>query len=199
TRNTVYFELQLQQQDKPTSDGINKQLETGPSYSVVKDGPGEAGDIFRLQSTILRKVQKPDGTPVKFSHVGPGILNIVVVCISDILLGMPDIFDCLLTLYGDSEVPGHCWRGVFGLFQDANIADTDEFRARAVKYAHVKSTVHGVLFLFRPKGSGGLDYQLQQIMVWNRCLASADQAKGLTEQISEALPVKLNQGKSLIV
>lgn len=190
TADTVFFELQLQQQDQPTANDITKQLKANAFYAVVKDGAGEANDIFRLQSTILRKVQKPDATPVKFLRAGPSIVNIVVVCISDILLGTPDAFDCLLTLYGDPEVPEHCRRGVFGLFQDANGGDTEEIKARAAKYAYVKNTLHGVLFIFRPKGSGVLDYQLQQVMVWNRKLVSKDQAARLTEQIAAALPTK---------
>ncbi len=190
TTDTVFFELQLQQQDQATANDISKHLAAGPFYAAVKDGDGEADDIFRLQSTILRKVQKPDGTPVKFLQTGPRIVNIVVVCISDILLGTSDAFDCLLALYGDPEVPEHCRRGVFGLFQDANVGDAEEIKVRAAKYEYVKNTLHGVLFIFRPNGSGVLDYQIQQVMVWNRKLVSENQAACLTAQIAAALPAK---------
>ena len=188
--DTVFFELQLQQQDQPTANVIAKQLAAGPLYGVVKNGDDEAGEIFRLQSTILKKVQKPDGAPVKFLQDGPGIVNIVVVCISDILQGTPDAFDCVLTMYGDFEVPEDCRRGVFGLFQDPKTGDTEEFQARAAKYAHIRSTLHGVMFIFRPDGSGVLDYRLQQFTVWNRNLVSKTHAALLMEQIAVALPVK---------
>ena len=190
TGDTVFFELQLQQQDQPTADNIAKQLAAGPVYEVVKSGGKEVDEIFRLQSTILRKVQKPDGTPIKFLQSGTGIVNIVVVCISDILLGTADAFDCLLTMYGDSGVPEQCRCGVFGLFQEPKAGDTNEFQTRAAKYAHVMSTVHGVLFLFRPDGSGVLDYHLHQVMVWNRHLVSKAQAALLMEHITAALPSK---------
>ena len=196
TGDAIFFELRLQQQDQPTGNHIAEQLAKGSVYAVMKDGEGQADEIFRLQSTILRKVQKPDGTPVKFLQTGPGILNIVVVCISDILLGMPDAFDCMLTMYGDSEVPEHCRRGVFGLLQDSKTGDSEELRDRAAKYAHIKSTLHGVLFIFRPSGSGVLDYHLQQVMVWNRNLVSNAQAGPLTEQITAALPAKTQEERN---
>ncbi|MFC6519235.1 hypothetical protein ACFQAT_05025 [Undibacterium arcticum] len=191
TGDAVFFELQLQQQDQPTANHIAEQLAQGLVYAAMKDGDGQTDEIFRLQSTILRKVQKPDGSPVKFLQNGAGIVNIVVVCISDILLETPDAFDCTLTMYGDLEVPEHCRRGVFGLFQDTKAGDTEEFQVRAAKYAHIKGTLHGVLFIFRPNGSGVLDYHLQQVMVWNRNLVSQAQAAPLMKQIAAALPAKV--------
>jgi len=188
TGDTVFFELQLQQQDQATANNIAQQLAVGSSYATMKNGHGEAADIYRLQSTILRKVQKPDGTPVKFVQAGAGVVNIVVVCISDILLGTPDKFDCLLTTYGDPEVPEHCRRGVFGLFQNTKTEYPENFQARAAKYAHIKAILHGVMFLFRPNDSGVLNYHPRQIMVWNRNLVSSDQAASLTKQFSRALP-----------
>lgn len=190
TGDAVFFELQLLQQDQPTSNDIAKQLAAGPAYTAMKDGDGEAADIFRLQSTILRKVQKLDGMPVKFLQAGPGTVNIVVVCISDILLGTPDEFDCVLAMYGDPEVPEHCRRGVFGLFQDSKPGYAEELQARAANYAYIKGTLHGVLYLFRPDGSDVLDYNLQQVMVWNRNLVTQAQAAVLMNQIAAALPAK---------
>ncbi|WP_454730873.1 MULTISPECIES: hypothetical protein [Cupriavidus] len=190
TGDAVFFELRLQQQDKSTADDIAKQLAAGQNYVAMKHGDDEAEEIFRLQSTILSKVQKSDGTPVKFLKVVPGVVNIVVICISDILLGMPDGFDCKLAMYGDPDVPEHCRRGVFGLFQDTNAGDSEEIRTRAAKFQHIKATLHGVLFLFRPNGVGALDYQLQQVMVWNRSLVSKTQASTLMGQFSAAIPAK---------
>ena len=188
TGESVFFELRLIQQDKGTADDIAKQLAVGSGYAVEKDGEGETVDIFRLQSTILSKVQRPNGTPIKFLQTGQGVVNIVVVCISDILLGAPDAFDCILTMYGDPAVPAHCRRGVFGLFQDVTTGSPEIHHVHAKKYTHIKKTIHGVLFLFRANESGVLDYHLQQNLVWNRRLVSPEQDEPLTKQIEAAMP-----------
>lgn len=186
----VFFELRLLQQDKATAEDIKEQLSAGAFYAVKKDGKQEGEDIYRLQEIILSKVQKKNGDPVKFYRVETGVINIVVVCISDLLLGTSDAADCLLAMYGDPEVPEHCQRGVFGLFQDTKPEYPEEIKARGARYAHIKGTLHGVLFVFLPSGSGVLNYELRQIMVWNRNLMLSAQAKALTEQFSQALPAK---------
>lgn len=185
---TVFFELRLLQQDQQTAKDIAHQLRANQIYQITKNGRGEQTDILRLQSTILSKVQKRDGTPIKFLISTTGFVNIVVVCVSDILLGMPDKFDCLLAMYGDPEVPEHCQRGIFGLFQEAYPGWPAHIQARATLYAHIRNTLHGVLFVFRPKGSAALAYGLEQVTVWNRALISVDQATPLMAQIIAALP-----------
>ncbi|MDY7786956.1 hypothetical protein U0E10_03395 [Burkholderia ubonensis] len=187
---SVFFELRLLQQDQATADEIATQLRTNKQYAVMKDGRAEADEIIRLQSIILAKVQKPDGTPIKFFDAGPGVVNIVVVAISDILLETADMYDCILSMYGDSEVPVLCRRGVFGMFQDVKDADPAEFQAFGARFGHAKGILHGVLFLFRPRGSGVLDYQLQQFLVWNRALVSQMSVTALEEQMAQALPKK---------
>lgn len=185
---SVFFEVRLLQQDQATVDEIAVQLKANKEYAVMKDGRAEADELVRLQSIILSKVQKPDGTPIKFQQAGTGVVNIVVVCVSDILLGATDNHDCMLTMYGDNEVPELCRRGVFGMFQDAKAEDSNEIQAFAARYAHLKSILHGVLFLFRPRGAGVLDYRLRQFMVWNRNLVSQPSSTSLAVQILAALP-----------
>ncbi|MFM0347306.1 hypothetical protein [Paraburkholderia sp. RL17-347-BIC-D] len=187
---SVFFEVRLLQQDRATVDEIAAQLKANKQYAVVKDGRAEADEIIRLQSTILAKVQKPDGTPIKFLQAGPGVVNIVVVAISDILLETADTYDCVLAMYGNSEVPEPCRRGMFGMFQDVKDADPPDFRAVAARFAHLKGILHGVLFLFRPRGAGVLDYQLEKCIVWNRGLVSVESVTALAGQIARALPAK---------
>jgi len=188
TGDAVYFELRLLQQDEKTTNGIAQQLGEKQQYVVLLDGEAEMSAVARLQSTILQKVQRKGGAPIKFAHADTGIVNIVVVGVSDILLGTADAWDCVLAMYGDGEVPLECQRGVFGLFQAAKAEDPPEIQARAASYAHLKTRIHGVLFLFRAPKSGVLDYRLDQVMVWNRSLVNEDLAKALMTQISAALP-----------
>lgn len=183
----VFFELRLQQQDQATAQDIAEQLALRNFYATRKDGFGEREEIWRLQSTILQKVQRSNGAPAKFGQVTPGQLNIVVVSVSDILLGTADAYDCVLTACGDVAVPEHCRRGVFGLFQDVP-ADADaDIRALADKFARARQTLHGVLFVFRQAGSGVLDYTLQQVMVWNSNLISKSRATPIAAQIALAI------------
>jgi len=184
----VFFELRLLQQEGKTKKNIVEQLAMAEQYAIALNGNDEQAAVFRLQSTILQKVQKPDGTPIKFVQTGAGIVNIVVVGVSDILLGTVDHWDCVLALCGDPAVPEECRRGVFGLFQDSKPEYPPEIQARAASYGHIKATLHGVLFVFRAKGSGVLDYHLQQVMVWNRNLVAKEHANALMSQIATALP-----------
>lgn len=78
TGEALYFELRLLQQDAKTAEDITQQLQTSLGYKVQKDGRAEQADIFRLQSTILSKVQNANGTPIKFLKTGEGVVNIVV-------------------------------------------------------------------------------------------------------------------------
>lgn len=186
--DTVYFELRLLQQDQTTADGIASQLSNSACYAVRKDGEDERKEVLRLQRTILQKVQKHDGTPIKFLKTGAGMINIVVVAVSDIILGAVDPMDCLLAACGDPAVPMLCRRGVFGLFQQGSPDDREEMRAVALSFSHIRATLHGVLFAFRAEDSGVLDYGIEQVMVWNSNLIDQARARPLAAQISTALP-----------
>ncbi len=187
TGDAVYFELRLLQQGKAVVESITRQLTDGDTYVAAMNGEDEQDEILRLQNVILSKVENK-GKAIKFLQTGKGLVNIVVVCISDILLGMPDAHDCLLATYGDPEVPAECRRDVFGLFQDLKAEYPEHIQKAASNFAHFKSTVHAVLFLFKPQGAGVLDYPLQRVLVWNRSLTTNVQAAALTEQVATALP-----------
>jgi hypothetical protein len=77
---------------------------------------------------------------------------------------------------------------VVGLFQTSNAGDRPKKQARVASFAHIRATIHGVLFLFRAAGAGVLDYQLEQVMVWNQDLVAEQQAKALMTDIAAMLP-----------
>lgn len=183
---TAYFELHLIQQDKATAESIAKQLSMNGAYAIWKDEDNERKEVLRVQGTILGKVQDSDGNPVKFFQVDEKTFNIVVVCISDILLGTADHYDCLLATYGDPEVPEACRLGMLGMFQSLTPEDPDQLHAIAARFNHFRATIHAVLFLFRPPGSGVLDYALQQMIVWNRALVTQADAALVTGHVNSA-------------
>ncbi|WP_157656419.1 hypothetical protein [Burkholderia ubonensis] len=76
------------------------------------------------------------------------------------------------------------------MFQDVKDADTAEFQAFSTRFEHCKGILHGVMFVFRPRGAGVLAYNLQQVMVWNRSLVSRTLGTSLMEQMARALPAK---------
>lgn len=184
----AYFELRLLQQDKSVTESIAKQLSDTGAYVAAMNGNDEQRAVLKVQTTVLSKVEDKNGKPVKFLKTDEATLNIVVVCISDILLGTADLYDCLLATYGDPEVPQECRREVFGLFQEVRPEYPKHIQNAAVRFAHLKATVHAVLFLFRPTGSGVLDYPLRQVLVWNRSLTTEGVARPVTERIYAAIP-----------
>jgi len=187
----AYLELRLLQQDQATATQIAQQLTDAGLYAVMKDGVDERREILKLQSIVLSKVEDKHGKPTKFLKVDPGAFNVVAVCISDLLLGTVDLHDCILATYGDPEVPEECRRGVFGLFQDVKAVYPAEIQAAAKRFAHLKATVHAVLFLFKPSGSGVLDFSLQQVLVWNRALTTEAGARPLNDHLCAAItPLK---------
>lgn len=188
TGDAVFFELRLVQQDEKTTADIAQQLDVKREYAVVMDGEGERDAVVRLQGAILQKVQRKDGTPIKFVQAGAGVVNIVVVGVSDLLLGATDTWDCLLAACGDGAVPAECRRGVVGLFQPSNAGDPPETQARVASFAHIRATIHGVLFVFRVAGAGVLDYRLEEVMAWNSSLVDEKRARCLMTDIAAVLP-----------
>lgn len=184
----AYFELRLLQQDLAVTESIEEQLAKTGAYAMAMNGGDQQRAVLKVQSTVLSKVEDKYGKPVKFLKVDENTLNVVVVCVSDILLGTVDFFDCKLATYGDPEVPRECQRGVFGLFQEVRPEYPKQIQDAAARFAHLKATIHAVLFLFRPAGSEVLDHQLQQVLVWNRSLATEDRARSVGERIYAAIP-----------
>jgi hypothetical protein len=184
---TVYFELRLLQEDKATRDYIAAELEKNGTFAVLKGGEDEQKAVFKVQSVILSKVQTKDGNPTKFFKVDPNTLNVVAICISDVLLGTADVWDCFLATYGDPEVPEVCRRQVLGLFQQVRDEYPAHIKEAAARFTHFRGTVHAVLFLFRAQDAGALDYSLEQVLVWNRALVAEEKANAVCEQIFAAL------------
>lgn len=184
----AYFELRLLQQDQATAQAIAEQLVKTGAYAAAMNGDDEQKEVLRVQSTILSKVENKDGKPIKFLKTDAGTLKIIVVCISDIMLGTADLYDCLLATYGDPDVPAEYRRGIFGLFQDVHVEYPKHGQDAAIRFAHLKSTVHAVLFLFRPTGSGALDYSLRQVLVWNRAIMTPQSCCLVAERVNAAIP-----------
>jgi len=175
------------QQAERTTANIAKQLAAKQGYAVTIDGEGERDAVVRLQGTILQKVQRKGGTPIKFVQADPRVVNFVVLGVSDLLLGTVDARDCLLAACGDGAVPAEFRRNVVGLFQPSHPGDTLETQTRVASFAHIRATIHGVLFVFRVAGAGVLDYRLEQVMVWNRNLVSEPRAKSLMKDFAGVL------------
>jgi hypothetical protein len=64
----------------------------------------------------------------------------------------------------------------------------EESRARIASFAHIRSTIHGVLFVFRAADGRVLDYRLEQVMAWNQGLVPDERARSLMNDISAVLP-----------
>jgi hypothetical protein len=186
---TVYFEVRLLQQDRATSDSIQRQLQIGNVYAVSKDGEDEKQDIVRVQQAILEKVQKKDGTPTKFLTTHEDAINIVAVDISQIILGTFDPDDCRLVTLGDPSVQPVSQRGIFGIFQAPLPAYPEYIQSLAKSYAHIRRTLHGVLFLFKHPKSESFNYSVSRLLAWNPTLVDEKTARAICSEIERALPL----------
>lgn len=187
---SVFFELRLLQQMQPIADGIKSQLQNSKMYQIFRGGQHEAHEVVRIQKTILVKVQDKKGNPIKFFSTAPNVVNIVVLDVTDNILGAIDFNDCLLATYGDPSVEEMYHRQVFGLFQEDMPKYPQHIRDLATKYAHIRRTLHGVLFLFKKPNTGILAYQLEQYLIWNRALMTGERAKIVCADIFRAIPVR---------
>lgn len=193
TGDNVFFELRLLQQTQSVTDEINEQLRTSGAYRLTKDGQFEQTEVARIQGVILSKTQNGDGKPIKFFSTAVGTVNVVVVDATAANLGMIDVHDCKLALYGDPSVPEFCRRQIFGLFQDDKPEYPQRIHDLASKFSHVKQTLHGVLFLFKEPHTGLISYRLEQYMMWNPALMNPavieeGRARDILADISAAIP-----------
>ena len=190
----IYFEARLILQDDATSQFITKQLEKSNCYQIgmvtMNDKHDELDAIVRLQNIILSKIQKKDGTPTKFLRVADNIVNIVVVDVSDLILGTIDVYDCLLATHGDPAVDKIYKRGIFGLFQEAAPGCSTQIQTIATSYEHVRNTLSGVLFLFKKRGCCVLDYKLEHYMMWNHQRIDSIRAASICAEITKAIPMR---------
>ena len=183
----VFFELRLIQQPQDIADSIAGQIENTEHYKIALDAEDEHDAIVHIQRNVLSKVEDNKGNPIKFLTTAKNAINIVVVDIADCMLGMMDIHDCMLACQGDSGVEEPYRRGVFGLFQ----LDMPHFPQRihdlAKKYAHIRGTIHGILFLDKV-GVKILTYRLCHYLVWNPALIDEPTARCILADVLTAIP-----------
>jgi hypothetical protein len=200
----VYFEAKLLQQDISTSQRINEQLNKSSFYSVCMDGDTINGSIFRLQSTIISKIQKVDGTPIKFFSSDHEVVNIVVINVSELMLDTIGIFDCLIAAYGSRDVQEVLGAGyanwvqgneIVGLFQVMpSKCSNDENNIYAV-YERARSILHGILFLFKTPDSGVLSYDLESYITWNPSVMNQELIKDILATINKAFPIRPDRAR----
>ena len=192
--DSVFFELRLLQQARSIHDSINAQLQKFQIYRVVMGERQQQGEVVRIQNTILSKVQDKHGNPIKFFSTATDAVNIVVVDATDSILGTIDVHDCLLATQGDPGVEEVYRMQVFGLFQKDKPEYPQRIHDLAAKYAHIRSTLHGVLFLFKKADTGILSYQLEQYLMWNPALIDEARARPIFTDIAGAISVVRSAG-----
>ena len=146
--------------------------------------------MIRIQNIVLSKVQDKSGKPIKFFTTAGDTVNIVVVDATDSILSTMDIHDCLLATHGDPEVEEVYRRDLFGTFQQDKAEYPQRIHDLAVKYRHVRETLHCVLFLFKERRPGILAYRLEQFRIWNPVLIDAACATSILADVIAAIPVR---------
>src|ERR1039457_4818066 len=183
----VFFELRLIQQPQDIADSIAGQIENTYRYKIALNAEDDQDAIVRIQRNVLSKVEDKKGNPIKFLPASKNAINIVAVDIADCMLGMMDIHDCMLACQGDSGVEEPYRRGVFGLFQQDMPNYPQRIHDLSKKYAHIRGTIHGILFLDRV-GVTILTYRLCHYLVWNPALIDEPTARGILADVSTAIP-----------
>ena len=183
----VFLELRLIQQPQDIADSIVRQIENTERYKIALDAEDEQDAVVRIQRNILSKVQDKKGNPIKFLSIAQNAIDIVVVDIADCMLGMMDVHDCMLACEGDPGVEEPYRRRVFGLFQPDMPNYPQRIHDLAKKYAHIRGTIHGILFLDRV-GVKILTYRLCHYLVWNPALIDEPTARGILADVSTAIP-----------
>jgi len=184
---SIYFELRLLQQTEDIRRRIDAQLDQGDRFAIALDGEGEAREVLRLQNVLLSKVQDSRGMPVKFLATGRGDRNIVVVEITNMILGAIDRTDCVLATYGDPQLEEHERRQVFGLFQEPKASYPEHIQAASRRFAHFRGIVHGVLFLYRSPLPAHYDFKLRYFFVPNYSLLAKAEAEAVAKEIRGVL------------
>lgn len=184
----VFFELRLLQTAQLIVESMNAQLKGSGMYRIALDGEDQQDEVLRIQNVIVSKVQDKSGNPIKFFLTAGDALNIVVIDATDSILGTADIHDCLLATHGDPAVHEAFRGGIFGLFQQPKPEYPKWIQDLAVKYQHIRETLHGVLFLYKKRGAGILVYDLEQYLIWNPAIVQPERAKPVIEDIVAAIP-----------
>ncbi len=124
---------------------------------------------------------------MKFFSSARGDYNIVVVEVSELLLGMLDKHDTVLATYGDGAVAPFARRGVLGLFQEPHPDDPSEFQEVADQFKHFRETVHGILFVRKRPKTNHVNFELEHFLVTNARLVSTEEAARISEEINGVL------------
>jgi hypothetical protein len=183
----VLFELRLIQQPQDIADSIAGQIENTERYKIAPDVEDDQDAVVRIQRKVLSKLEDKKGNLIKFLSTAKNAINIVVVDIADCMLGMMDIHDCMLACQGDPGVEEPHQRGVFGLFQPDMPNFPQSIHDIAKRYAHIRGTIHGILFLDRV-GVKILTYRLCHYLVWNPALIDEPTARRILADVSTAIP-----------
>jgi hypothetical protein len=183
----IFIELRLMQQPQHIAESISGQIENTERYTIALDAEDDRDAVVRIKSNVLSKVQDKKGNPIKFFSIAKNAINIVAVDIADCMLGMMDIHDCMLACHGDTGVEEPYRRGVFGLFQPDMPHFPQNIHDLAKTYAHIRGTIHGILFLDRV-GVKILTYRLCHYLVWNPALIDEPTARCILADVSTAIP-----------
>lgn len=185
---SLFIEAKLLQ-DVKTKNDIRMQLKRSDYYSVHMDGNREITEILRLQSDILSKVQKRDGTQIKFIAPGDMCANLVAIDVSDLILECVDPYDCMIACYGDNGVREyHLKRGIVGLFEQTSVGVFSIDQNLKMRFANAQRVLNGVVFLFRPRGASRISTDIRYFFVSNRFLTSNDKEARLRSILDKLFP-----------
>jgi hypothetical protein len=185
----IYFELRLLQQQATITALFEKQLRESPYFGTLLNGSDQQREVVRLQQVLLGKVQDREGNPVKFFSTEPPNYNVIVVDVSQPVLGMIDKYDCILSCYGDEALPPPYRRDVFGLFQILRSSDPALFQEIAQKFDHLREMIHGILFMRRPRESNAIDFDLQCYFIRNRHILSVTAYDRILAELGQVFAV----------
>lgn len=170
---SLFIEAKLKQALNTRAD-IEQQLQIDNTYSLFMNDDEQKSDILRLQSDILSKLQRQDGTRIKFSDPDNISANVIAINVSDLILGMIDPYDCILACCGDSGVSKeHLKKGVVGIFEQRIMTQYSDDQSLVDRFKNAQSCLNGVAFLFRPRFSNEINSDLSYFFVSNRHLTSS--------------------------
>ena len=184
---SVYFEVRLIQQRNWILHKVQQQLAKTGWFGIFLNEAGEQQEITRVQNIVLSKCQNSEGKPVKFFRVNPGQYNIIVADVTQPMLGMVDRYDCVLAAYGDARVDEVYRRGVFGVFQEPHPDDPEDLGRLAMRFSHLRSTIHGILFLKKRRGGDAIAFDLGHCFVPNTSLLGHNDVALLREGLAAVL------------
>lgn len=183
------IELRLVQQRQLLTDLFEEQLLRSDYFGTELDQTDDCADTRRLQYLILEKAIDSSGDLIKFQRGRPNCFNLVAVEVSELHLGMIDIHDCRLAIYGDPQVPKPARRELFGLFQDPRPEYPEHIQKIAATFAPFRAAVHAVLFLRKVPAESHIDFRLEYLLGHNPQLVDNDQGDRIARRFKQAMNV----------